>query len=65
MTMAEEGKVVRINIEEFNPGSRKQIGVYLQELGWKPKEFTPTGQPKVDETILSKLDNIPQADLLA
>jgi len=65
ITMAEECKVVRINIEEFNPGSRKQIGIYLQELGWKPKEFTPTGQPKVDEKILSKISNIPQAALLA
>ena len=23
--------------------------------GWKPKEFTPSGQPKVDESVLSKL----------
>ena len=64
-TMAEECKVVRVHVEEFNPGSRKQIASYLQELGWKPKEFTPTGQPKVDETILSKVKGIPQAELIA
>ena len=64
-TMAKEAKVIRINVEEFNPGSRKQIGTYLQELGWEPKEFTPTGQPKVDETILAELTDIPQAILIA
>ena len=35
----------RVTETEFNPNSRKQIGEYLQELGWKPKEFTPKGQP--------------------
>ena len=64
-TMKQNNKVVRFNIEEFNPGSRKQIGVYLQDLGWQPLEFTPTGQPKVDESILSKIEGIPQANLLA
>ena len=62
--MEKDKKVVRINIEEFNPGSRKQIGIYLQKLGWQPEEFTPTGQPKVDETILGKIEGIPQAELL-
>ena len=50
---------------EFNPNSRKQIGEYLQDLGWEPKEFTPKGQPKVDEKILSEIKNIPQAQLLS
>ena len=64
-TLEKEGKVVRVNVEELNPGSRKQIGKYLQELGWQPSEFTPTGQPKIDETILSKISDIPQAALFA
>ena len=64
-TIQKEDKVSRIKIEEFNPGSRKQIGIHLQRLGWIPLEFTPTGQPKIDETILSKITNIPQAALLA
>ncbi len=48
----------------FNPGSRQQIGERLMEKGWKPTEFTPTGQPKVDETTLAKVD-IPEAKLIA
>lgn len=48
----------------FNPGSRKQIGEKLQELGWKPEKFTETGQPVVDETVLSKVD-IPEAQTIA
>ncbi len=50
---------------EFNPNSRKQIGEYLKDLGWKPTEFTPTGQAKVDEKILSAIKDIPQAKLLS
>lgn len=48
----------------FNPASRQQIGERLQGLGWKPKSFTDTGIPKVDETILSGID-LPEAKLLA
>ena len=50
----------RIQETEFNLGSRKQIGERLIEFGWKPKKFTPTGQPIVDEGTLNKVD-IPQA----
>ena len=41
----------------FNPGSRKQIGEYLQSQGWVPEVFTETGQPKVDESVLDKIDH--------
>ena len=58
-------KVARCIITDFNLGSRKQIGEYLIEFGWKPKVFTPTGQPQVDEKILSKVDGIPEAKLIA
>ena len=58
------GKRLKDEIVVFNPGSRKQIGEKLQELGWKPKKFTETGQPMVDESILSALD-IPEAKLIA
>ena len=57
--------ITRYYSEEFNPGSRKQIGEYLQEFGWKPKEFTATGQAKVDEKILSKIKNIKEAASIA
>ena len=58
------GKPLDDIIEPFNPGSRKQIGEKLQELGWKPKKFTETGQPIVDEVVLMDV-NIPEAKLIA
>ena len=56
---------MRKELQEFNLGSRKQIGEYLQDVGWKPKKFTPTGQPIVDEGTLSKIKDIPEAQLIA
>ena len=38
------GKRLKDEIVTFNPGSRKQIGEKLQELGWKPKKFTEIGR---------------------
>ena len=41
----------------FNPNSRHHIADRLTELyGWKPKEFTPSGLPKLDETIIEGID---------
>ena len=57
--------VERVYTKEFNPSSRQQIGEYLIEFGWKPLEHTPTGQPKVDEKILSEIKNIPEAEVIA
>jgi len=48
----------------FNPASRKQIADRLMSKGWKPKDFTETGEPKVDDTILSGI-NLPEAKLLS
>ena len=56
---------VRTHEEEFNLGSRKQIGEYLQDFGWKPKKRTPTGLPMVDEKTLGMIKNIPEAKLIA
>ena len=58
------GKQLKPLLVTFNPGSRKQIGEKLIELGWKPKDFTPTGQPIVDESVLSKVD-MPEAQMIA
>ena len=59
------GTYNKIKIIDFNPNSRKHIAKRLTELrGWKPREFTPTNEPKVDEEILSKL-NYPEAQLMA
>ena len=57
--------LTRITEEPFNLGSRQQIGQYLQEFGWKPKYFTPTGHPKIDETVLSIVKDIPEAVIIA
>ena len=58
------GKKLKPMLVTFNPGSRKQIGEKLIELGWKPDKFTETGQPMVDEGILSKL-HYPEAKMIA
>ncbi len=58
------GKRLKDSVVTFNPGSRQQIGEKLKELGWKPKDFTPTGHPIVDEAVLEKL-NIPEAKIIA
>lgn len=54
------GKRLKDGVATFNPGSRKQIGEKLIELGWKPEKQTEHGQPIVDEGVLSKI-NIPEA----
>ncbi len=40
----------------FNPASRQQIADRLMKRGWKPEAFTDSGEPKVDETVLSNID---------
>lgn len=54
------GKKLKDKVEEFNPGSRKQIGERLIEKGWKPEKYTETGLPIVDEGTLDGVD-IPEA----
>ena len=56
---------MRKELVEFNLGSRKQIGEYLIDFGWKPDRFTPTGQPIVDEKTLSAITHIHEANLIA
>ena len=64
--MLETGEpVTRVTEDKFNLGSRKQIGERLIEAGWKPKNYTPTGQPIVDEGTLNKVKGIPEAALIA
>lgn len=54
----------KVKLNVFNPSSRTQIADRLHTLfGWKPDQFTPSGQPKVDETTLGGLP-WPQAKLL-
>lgn len=54
----------KVKTAVFNPGSRDHIADRLIKLhGWKPKEFTSTGKPQVDESTISGL-NAPEAKLL-
>ena len=55
----------KVQTIHFNPNSRKHISYCLiKKYNWKPKEYTPSGEPKIDETVLSKLA-YPEAKTLA
>jgi len=55
----------KIEVVEFNPNSRAHIAIALtRKYGWIPTKLTPTGQPQVDESVLSELP-YPEAKSLA
>lgn len=53
----EEGTThTKIRLTEFNPNSGHHIADRLKFLhNWQPQEFTPSGEPKTDETTLAAL----------
>ena len=54
----------KVKVVVFNPASRDHIANRLMKVrGWKPKEFTPSGKPQVDESTIGIL-NYPEAKLL-
>jgi DNA polymerase-1 len=58
--------LTKIKEVEFNPASRQHIYKCLMKMGWKPKEYTDSGQPKVDEAVLDQIaKDFPQADKLS
>lgn len=59
------GEHCRVDFPEFNLGSRKQIAKHLQYFGWKPTKFTDKGSPIIDEGVLSKVEGIPEASMIA
>lgn len=62
---AKTGKRLKDKVTHFNPGSRQQIADRLiKKYNWKPNEYTPAGQVKIDEDILKRLD-YPEAKILA
>ena len=57
--------VEQFKTEIFNPNSRDHIADRFQKvLGWKPKHFTATGKPEINEKILKSLP-YPEAKTLA
>lgn len=53
----EEVLKTKTKLIPFNPASRKQIAAALKKLyEWVPEEFTPGGEPKVDEAVLGALE---------
>lgn len=62
--VTEGAPFTRIEQVIFNPGSRDHIADRLiAKYGWKPRQFTDEGKPKVDETVLEALP-YPEAKLL-
>ena len=59
------GVLSQIDFPDFNLGSRQQIARYLRRFGWTPQDFTEKGHAIVDEAILSKVEGIPEASLIA
>ena len=40
----------------FNPGSRDQIAArFIEKYQWKPRKFTPSGKPVIDEEVVSDM----------
>jgi DNA polymerase I-like protein with 3'-5' exonuclease and polymerase domains len=59
-----ENEYVKIKLVDFNPSSRQHISNRLMsKYNWKPTELTPSGEPAVDEKVLSGL-LYPEAKLL-
>ncbi len=56
--------IERFKTVVFNPGSRQHIASRLQAIyGWKPTEYTPKGDVKIDEDVLAPL-KYPEIPLL-
>jgi len=55
----------KVKIIPFNPNSRDHISrFFIEKYEWKPKLYTDTGKPQVDEKVLGSLE-YPEAKLLA
>jgi DNA polymerase-1 len=56
MTEAADLKVVLQEAGIPNPNSNAQVTDALREAGWEPEEFTETGLPQLDKTVLATLE---------
>ena len=58
------GTYTNVSLTIFNPNSGAHVAEWLRRLyDWQPIDLTPTGLPKIDETVLAKLP-WPEAQLL-
>ena len=55
---------LKVTMQEFNVGSRKQIAERLMERGWEPEKKTDKGSVIVDEAVLNTID-MPEAKVIA
>ena len=55
----------KVKYVPFNIASRKQIAERLIEKGWKPDKHTEKGNIIVSEEVLSKIKNIPEAEMFS
>lgn len=52
----EDFPYTRVTLETFNPSSRAQVADRLiKKYKWKPWKFSESGQPSIDEDVLSEL----------
>ena len=55
----------KVKYVPFNIASRKQIAERLIEKGWKPDKHTDKGNIIVSEEVLSKIKDIPEAEMFS
>jgi DNA polymerase I-like protein with 3'-5' exonuclease and polymerase domains len=57
MGYCEGAKLTKVKLVEFSPGSRQNhvANRLMHRYNWKPKQYTPTGEPKIDEAVLLSL----------
>lgn len=47
----------KVKLTDFNPSSRDHVAYWLKHhYGWEPTEFTNDGKPKVDDSVIEKLE---------
>lgn len=62
--LTEGATYTKVKHTTFKPSSRAHAAKCMKELfGWEPREFTPSGEPKIDGDVLAALD-YPEAKLL-
>ncbi len=58
-----EGPHQKIKRVQFNPGSRAHIQKVLEDAGWVPEEYTKSGQARLDDETIGRLQ-FPEAQAI-